>query len=462
MTVFDEIRTAFLSTGSINGAIEKTGYNKYKVRRVLLTLGLWESRRSREIKALIDEGLSKEEICERLHLSMKGLESYMPYQRGAYLEYETKDTVYSKAYRERMRMAKDRQVAINNKIEEKGEMKVEFDDMKDLKVYKLRLELVIEDEEELEILRKYGKAENGISRTILAPSSMQLNRLNYAIQKCFGWENSHLHHFSLNDETFSEMTKGGDLEEWRKLAGIYFRCYDVTSNKDDSYYFDDYDGRRSFKNWLKRKYSEYSIYRPKSEKYEVVQAMASHLKSTENAFGEILYKEHPNDFKKPTKLDNLRDVLYELGGEELLERLELKDVLALDDEFYYSYDPGDGWKVRIVLEEQYENKYEAPESPIPGLILISLTEEHRLEDANPNVEGELREPVRKVMATLAPICLEADGYNVFDDVGGVWGFCEFLKGLKGIDNDHGYEPEHIEWARSLGWRKAMPKAEKIL
>ena len=237
---------------------------------------------------------------------------------------------------------------------------------------------------------------------------MQLNRLNYAIQKCFGWENSHLHHFVLPDETFEEMTKGGDLEEWTKLAGVYFRCYDALGDNDDLYYLDDYDGRCSFRTWLKRKYSGKGVYDPASERYDVVQDFAKGVELRKDTFR-----------KNSTKMDDLRCTLLELGGEELLERLEIKDALKLDEAFYYEYDYGDGWKVRI-------------------------------------------EFVGEVDEVDTPICVDADGYNVFDDVGGVWGFCEFLKGLKGIDNDHGYEPNDIEWASSLGWRKRMPKPESIL
>ena len=53
-------------------------------------------------------------------------------------------------------------------------------------------------------------------------------------------------------------------------------------------------------------------------------------------------------------------------------------------------------------------------------------------------------------------------YNVFDDVGGVNGFCNFLKGLNGEDNDFGHEPDSYYWANDLGWRPIMSKPEKIL
>lgn len=42
---------------------------------------------------------------------------------------------------------------------------------------KLHLELMDFDEEELEVLRKYGRAQNGISRDILVPAEMPLHNL---------------------------------------------------------------------------------------------------------------------------------------------------------------------------------------------------------------------------------------------------------------------------------------------
>lgn len=401
--MFDEIKNAFFATNSIESTVELTGFNEYKVRRALITMGLWESERSREVRALLDKGLNKEEIAERLHLSIKGLESYMPYTRGAYFEKVTDDTRDSKSYRKRMKVAKDRQVNKSNNIQERRDFEME---QKMTKVYKLRLELLADDEE-LEVLRELGHVREKLSRTIVVPSTMQLNQLNYAIQKCFGWENSHLHHFVLSDAKFEEIIKG-DLDEWKKLAGVWFRCYDALGDNEDLYYLDDYDGRYSFRTWLKRKYSRKGVYDPASERYDVVQDFAKDVELRKDTFR-----------KNSTKMDDLRCTLLELGGEELLERLEIKDVLNLDEAFYYEYDYGDGWKVKIDFIEEMDG-------------------------------------------VDSPICVDADGYNVLDDVGGVWGFCEFLKGLKGLENGHDYAPDSIEWAKDLGWRKVMRKAEKIL
>ena len=442
--MFDEISNAFLRTHSIDKTVEETGINEYKVRRVLLTLGLWESERSKEVKALMEQGFTKDQIADRLHLSIKGLESYMPYIRGAYFEKETGNAKDSRNYRDRKKNALDTQVKKQIYIptnKEGDNVMYDSENLTNIKVYKLKLSLEMEDTE-LDVLRKYGKADEGITRTILIPSSMQLNRLNYAIQKCFGFQNSHLHHFVLSDDDFNRMTDN-DLDKWKSLAGKVFRCCFTDGDNDDYYYLDDYDGSCSFKTWLKRKYQDTSIYHPHSESEEAIQKELQYVKIQE-------------------KYDDIKYSLLECGGDELLERLKVCDFFGLSNEFFYEYDYGDNWRIKIELLDEYENKDKGPESDIPGFYVMAVTEENKYKDSDPDGEGELKESVRKVMATLAPVCLEVDGLPVIEDVGGVSGFCDFLKGLHGEKNNHGYVKEDIEWARSQGWNGRLSKADKLL
>ena len=445
--LFEEISGAFLRTGSIRQTVEETGINEYKVRRALITLGLWESPRSREVRELLDQGMKKEVIAKRLFLSEKGVESYLPYTRGSYYGKETRDSFDSKNYRKRMKTAVDRQVVANEKIPKGGLKEVRSIDMESLRVYMIKLSLDL-DYADIDVLRKYGKAKEGITRTILVPSSMQLNALNYAIQKCYGWQNSHLHHFVLSGEKFAEITKG-DLDEWKRLAGVYFRCYYIfDDDADDFYYLDNYDGRCSFKTWLKKKYRGWHSYDPVSERLEAVQKNTSDVKIPKGTPGE-------------TAAEQLLFALSEFGGDELLERLELKNVFDLGHEFYYEYDYGDGWTVKIELLDEYINRYMVP-GPSPQKSETAMMDENGHDCFDPDIDEELRKTIRQVMVDLAPVCVGADGICVFDDVGGIHGFCEFLKGLHGIENDHGYVKDDLEWAKSLGWRPVMPKVESIL
>ena len=53
-----------------------------KVRKILITEGLWESDTSIKIGNLLAQGLTTEEIAEKLYMSVKNVQAYMPYERG--------------------------------------------------------------------------------------------------------------------------------------------------------------------------------------------------------------------------------------------------------------------------------------------------------------------------------------------------------------------------------------------
>ena len=63
--------------------------------------------------------------------------------------------------------------------------------------------------EDVEVLRRLGKVEKDrITRDILVPADITLHALSYAIQRSFGWQNSHLHCFKYPAAVFQEMTGG--------------------------------------------------------------------------------------------------------------------------------------------------------------------------------------------------------------------------------------------------------------
>ena len=77
-------------------------------------------------------------------------------------------------------------------------------------VYRIHLELELDHQnrEDMIILRDYAKVRKGITRDVLVSSEMTLHALHYVINRVFGWENSHLHHFMLPDEAFQRLTGG--------------------------------------------------------------------------------------------------------------------------------------------------------------------------------------------------------------------------------------------------------------
>ena len=56
-----------------------------------------------------------------------------------------------------------------------------------------------------------------------------------------------------------------------------------------------------------------------------------------------------------------------------------------------------------------------------------------------------------------------DGLNLVEDVGGLHGFLDFLRGIHGEDSDLYDDPKGSkEWAKSLGWTGKMSKPENVL
>lgn len=76
--------------------------------------------------------------------------------------------------------------------------------------------------------------------------------MKYAIQKLFGWQNSHLHHYSIPEIYFEEITQNS-FYEWSRLCGILFRY--PSGNDADMYWDDDYREGISVKSWLRSKYN---------------------------------------------------------------------------------------------------------------------------------------------------------------------------------------------------------------
>ena len=76
------------------------------------------------------------------------------------------------------------------------------------------------------------------------------------------------------------------------------------------------------------------------------------------------------------------------------------------------------------------------------------------------IEGEEAADIAKVQVYDKPECIGVDGLPVMDDVGGPYGYINFLQEL------HEGEPEEREenktWARGMGWTGRMSKAKSVL
>lgn len=263
----------------------------------------------------------------------------MPYERGTYGGTQISgDAIRSGNYRNRMKNAAGMQVVKREKIEKIIEVDTQMkENDQNLNMLKLHLELDMEyvGEEEKELLKKHGHMKNSISRDILVPSDITLYALHYVIQRAFGWQNGHLHNFSLPDHVFEELTDNR-FSAWAELAGVYFRF--PTENFEDIYWDDDYEENQSFKSWLKKKYTGPYQYKGFSEHYlhnqEEVRGMFSR-------WDEIT----DHELLERPPITSLMYTGQENSIAEAKERCNI-DVLPITHQLNYSYDYGDGWKVK--------------------------------------------------------------------------------------------------------------------
>ena len=306
------------------------------------------------------------------------------------------------------------------------------------------------------MLKRYGESKSGdsITRNILIPSDMPLHNLHYAIQKLFGWQNSHLRSFYLPEQIYDELTES-NVKGWTDLVGILFQP--PSEAEHDVFWDDDYE-RGSFKVWLKKKYIGPYIYGGTMEHPEIarqdVQEFLEHFKILEvrESFSEYMKRKEQDEnteiriIKKAPLIDLTLEemnasIIIDGGTESLLERLEVNKVIAAQDEdinseelfpvtkeLIYNYDFGDNWIVKIT-------KYKDCET----LIKQNIIDEYELEEAQDTVLNKHK-----------PVCINKEGISVLDDVGGLSGFADLL-GIIYEGEDKEEASSARTWAKSLGW-----------
>ena len=510
---------SYTTNNSILETAKATGVSTVKVRKILITEGLWESDTSIKIGELLNQGMTTEEIANTLYMSIKNVQAYMPYERGVYGGEEvSKEAKRSDKYRNRMKKAasmqvlktKDKYMISGRMVEMEDNKIIEFKKAEKGKTNVMRLHLELDmkyvDEEEIQILKRYGSVKQTISRDILVPADITLHALNYAILRMFGWQNGHLHNFSLPENAFIKLTDNQFLT-WSKMAGGYFRF--PTENFEDIYWDDDYREGESIKSWMRRKYTGPYKYKGYGEHYLMNQMEVEGMFTRwdeitvhEFDFGAERQPDPYNVILKEATIDQVMNAFSDVMYDELIERLPVSDVLCIKDngevdfakikkyitsriknfkvndvakeynsrrfgslkqereylesydipvlpvteQLIYSYDYGDGWKVLITCEDIYH-----------------LDEKGIWRGEKGEVEATLLESLEEVITKHRPICIEKDGIELVDDVGGIGGFCEMLKTIYEADI---YDEEDMEerdsmlgWAEMMGWtgRRISPK-----
>jgi len=534
--IYQRVIDDFKKTGSVKKTAENIGTTLVRAQRILITEGLWSSPTSENVLRLYRMGKTVPEIAAEIFVSEKTVQAYMPYIRtgvGYGGEDRSTDAMKSEDYRKRMQHAARSQVSEEDMKKEREEMGEKVRSIKIIEreepdavrkaskkanlseftteelysthmvkkpeVLKLKLALDIEyvDESDMEVLRKYGKVDKGITREVLVPAGITLHALNYVILRSFGWQNSHLHRFCLPKNVFQALTGGknkvdkydhveydGRFKDWVKLCGLYFRypCEDF----EDLYWDDDYEEGQSIKTWFRKKYIGPYKYAGNWEHYSIANA-AARRDLTEHSL------------QKCSIWDMMFD--YQGGMDELLERIplielmiprgikedpEINDkirflekrqekedndlpVFPVAHELIYSYDYGDGWDVRITLEDCFytKDRFDAQrESELSGGIVVPVTDKQVLADKtafdmnNQKLGKAMTLKVATVAMKKKPIGLAVDGLSLMDDVGGIHGYIDFLRIIHGEDSDE--KQDMKEWAKWMGWTGRMNTPETLI
>lgn len=317
------------------------------------------------------------------------------------------------------------------------------------------------------MLRRYGESSTGesITRDILIPSDMPLHNLHYAIQKLFGWQNTHLRRFVLPKDIYHKLTRS-TVRGWSDLVGILFQP--PSAAESDVFWDDDYE-RGSINVWLRKKYTGPYFYRGTMEHPEIakrdIQELLDRFKVFEvkESFTDYLNRKQQDG---DTEVKTLRraplieltleemnsSIIIDGGTESLLERLEVNKVIAaqgdeidsedlfpVTDKLIYNYDFGDNW---IVIITKYKN--------CDDLLEQNIIDDYEFEEAEDTVLNKHK-----------PVCINRDGLSVLDDVGGLMGFANLL-GTIYEGEDKKEASNMCAWARSLGWSTRKISDKKIL
>ena len=488
MSYVQTVSKSYQRTASLQRTADELGISYAKVRKILITSGEYRTEFSETVGTRRSAGKSIAEIASEFSTSTNRISAFLPYEKNLYSEPEpTTDAKKSRMYRKRVMTAQER--FVNNdwnsivkvnevmgekkmgekviRVEEMGEkdmaMETNIGNTRPIRAIHLHLELKDDHlgDEQKRTLRKYGGSSTGesICRDVLIPSDMLLHHLHYALQRAFGWQNSHLRHFELPEEIYNSLT-GRTVKGWAGLVGVLFQP--PSEHEHDIFWDDDYRNG-SFKTWLRKKYTGPYSYGGRLETYEhakrdikglldqfpLLEVMESYMdavkRSDDKGKGKAriesrILRQSPLIELTLEEMNN--SLSLEGGTDSLLERLEVASVLACRDEALqvnegvfpttysldYHYDYGDDWIVRITREKD------------SGELL---------RDGHIS-ESELMAAEAMTVAKHKPVCLHQDGAFVMDDVGGLHGFTKFLEDIhEGEDEEE--RLSLLEWAQSLGW-----------
>lgn len=337
------------------------------------------------------------------------------------------------------------------------------------------------DEEDRKILMQYAdaNARGTLTRTLIVPEDMTLHGLHYAIQRLFGWQNSHLRAFHMDACDFMRLTEDR-VSKWSVLAGILFKG--IPDDQDDQFWDDEYQ-TGNFKVWLKQRYTVPYRHGGYSENFDVAQQYIRNLferfpvidvKESFHEYNERT-KDEPEGEKAPLRvlktapimdltLEELNSAIYfDTAFDDLMERLEIREVLGAEGGALSNYTE--------LLESKLTGRHR---KPVTNTLLYNYDygddwhiEIKRLDSPSVLVDLEITDPftLQNVLDTVIkkrrPVCVHKEGGYVMDDVGGMSGFADFLRILH-FGEDKGEKKLLKLWAKGMGWSAKEIEPGKML
>ncbi|MCH3918408.1 MAG: plasmid pRiA4b ORF-3 family protein [Spirochaetia bacterium] len=451
---------------SVKKVASEFGLSIEKTRKILITGGLYNTKKSRKVAKFHAEGLSNEKIGRKLKMQPKVVSSYLPYEKTMYnLAVKSDNAKRCELYQKRSKTARKQMHELWATLESSSVPATQRREeplwwrTRSLTWTPVKLRLSLSDERfttangyspsQLHdiryVLKRYGGSPDGhiLTRDIIVPSDITLHYLHYVIQRAFGWQGRHRHKYFFSDEDFMRIVQG-TATGWAALVGCLFECdqnfYDRNCLGDNDF------GSGSIRSWQRKKYTG---------PYVSGEWVASPL-----ACRRMFEQQHVADrfsekIQKPFNDCTAAELLRVSGTDVnvLMENLRLENLLAKGNDLltttlsfkkgprpitrtlYYMYDFTDRWTVKV----------------------------SRPLDCGKGVNGKWRQTAENILAKQhRAVCLTKHGRVVIDDIGGLEGFTTFLARLKVYGNKPVNSKELIDQAISKGWRIREPSARKLL
>ncbi len=474
--------------GNMSAVAAHFKITRAKVNKILITAGVIDSPLHQDIMNLKEEGYDTNDIALALGVSPATVKINIPYEKVIYNGVEkSSGAQYVESFRKREKIFLSKVVRKKTNIEHEAEAffsnvenRKSFEELiklfglsneirkddpihlkpvfspEEMKLFKMlpnTIVLHVELEANLKAVKKDAEIKHGntISRDILVPYDIPLHNLHYVLNQAFGFTNSHLHEYTLFDKDLEWVTQN-KVSRWKDLIGLIFK--NPYRDEDLDFWDDDYNGG-SPKKWMREKYTGPSYRKVYEESYSYIHDLMKNEQISQktlddlkysfelNPFaineaipvGQILTVSGAKDYKSIHEYDEyMKESIEEASKYPKKSEASMPYIYPFVDKLCYEYDFGDSWNFVITCHDnvEYLGKRVKP--------------------------SEIKDAIKHVLTLARPIVIAADGLPLIEDVGGVYGFINFLNGEGLYEN----KKESLSWAKGNEWPGEIGNLKSLL